>query len=152
MSMLIAPDTAYGKELWKWDHHEGEAHPSDASIRGMRPNGFRAFPAMLYRVTQTNPHKWESEVARDAVAQTALEQRGFVAGGLAAAAADYDRLQQSFAVAAAERNYADRRMSEAARAESDAAEQASSRHLGAIPETPIRRRGRTPKAAEPVSA
>lgn len=151
MSMIIAPDTPYGKELWKWDHHEGETHPSDSTIRGMRPNGYRPFPAMCYRMTQKNPWLWESEIARDEPALRLLEQRGFVGGGLDAAAAAYDRQQQAFAVAAAERNFADRHLSEAARAESHAAEQASSRHLGEIPETPIRRRGR-PKKADQTAA
>ena len=50
-------------------------------------------------------------------------------------------------MAAAHRNYEDRNMSDGARAHSNAVEQASSRHLGEIPETPIRRRrGRPTKA------
>ena len=77
MSMLIAPETPYGKELWKWEHHEGEAHPQDSSIRGMRPNGHRPFPELMYKATQKNPWKFEQELAVDEVAQRNLASRGF---------------------------------------------------------------------------
>lgn len=140
MALLIAPDTPYGKELWKWEHHEGETHPSDPSIRGMRPSTKREYPAMLYRATGKNPWSFEKEIARDEVEQRNLESRGFVMGGQGSAAEAYDRLVQNAALAAAHRNYEDRNISANARAEVDAAEQASSRHLGEIPETPIRRR------------
>lgn len=142
MSMVVTPDTPYGKELWKWDHLESETHPSDSSIRGMRPATFKSHPAMMYRMTQKNPWKWDSEIAADENAQRNLESRGFVAGGLAAAAEAFDVHEKAMAVAAAERNYADRHISEKARAEVNAAEQASSQHLGEIPAQPIKRRGR----------
>ena len=46
---------------------------------------------------------------------------------------------------AAHRNYEDRNVSAKARAEIDSVEQASSTHLGEIPRTPIRKRGRPAK-------
>ena len=140
MSVLIAPDTPYGKELWRWDHHEGEAHPQDSSIRGMRPSHFRQYPAMMYLVTQKNPWKYESVTAKSEVEQRNLESRGFVAGGLQAACDAFDAKMQNLAVVAAARNHEDRNMSEGAKAERDAIEQASSTHLGEIPE------GKKPKA------
>lgn len=140
MSMVVTPDTPYGKELWKWDHLESETHPSDPTIRGMRPASFKAYPAMMYRVTQKNPYKWESESAADENAQRNLESRGFVAGGLQAAADAFDKSMADLARAAAERNFADRNMSEKARDEVNAAEQASSQHLGEIPAKPIKKR------------
>ena len=145
MAILIAPDTPYGKELWKWDHREDETHPSDPTIRGMRPAHKRDFPMKMYRVTGKNPLTYEKTDAADEVAQRNLESRGYVAGGLGAAVAAFDGLVQDAAMAAAHRNYEDRNMSEQAQAHSNAVEQASSRHLGEIPATPIRRRGRRPK-------
>lgn len=145
MSMLIAPDTPYGKELWKWEHHEGEAHPTDSSIRGMRPNGFRPYPAMLYRATQKNPWKFDQQMVRDEVAEGLAVGQGFVSGGQQAAADAFDARQQDLSLAAAHRNYEDRNISEKARAEVNAAEQASSTHLVEIKRTPIRKRGRPAK-------
>ena len=146
MAMFVAPDTPYGKELWKWDHRENETCPTDPTIRGMRPASRREYPALMYRVTGKYPWTFEKEKAVDEAAQRNLESRGFVAGGMGNAAEAFDRLVQDAAMAAAHRNYEDRNMSEAARAHSSAVEQASSRHLGEIPETPIRRRGRRPKS------
>lgn len=145
MSMLIAPDTPFGKEMWKWEHHEGEAHPTDSSIRGMRPAHYRPYPAMLYRATQKNPWKFDELIVKDDVAERLAIGQGFVPGGKAAAAEAFDTRQQDVAMAAAHRNYEDRNVSERARAEINAAEQASSSHLGEIPETPIRRRVGRPK-------
>lgn len=146
MSLVITPDTPYGKELWKWDHREDETCPTDPTIRGMRPSTKRDYPALMYRVTGKNPWTYDQARAVDEAAQRNLESRGFVAGGKAAANEAYDRLVQDAALAAAHRNYEDRNMSPAALAHSSAVEQASSRHLGEIPATPIRR-GRKPKEA-----
>ena len=147
MALLIAPDTPYGKELWRWEHHDGEAHPSDPNLRGMRPSSFRAYPAMLYRATQQNPWQFDQQEVADEVAERLAVGQGFVSGGKAAAAEAFQARQQDLAMAAAHRNYEDRNVSERARAEIDAAEQASSTHLGEIPETPIKRRGRPRKQA-----
>lgn len=150
MAILISEQSEYGKEAWKWEHTTADRHPSDPSIRGMRPVSFQPYPAMLYKATQNNPWKFEEHIVGDAHEQRNLESRGFVAGGQAAAAAAYEAAQQAVAVAAAERNWQDRNMGEKARAESDAVEQASSKHLGEIPRTPITRRGR-PRKVETVS-
>lgn len=139
MGMLIAPDTGYGRELWKWDHHQGEAHPNDPTIRGMRPTSFQSHPAMMYKATQKNPWKFEEETAADLNAQRNLESRGFVAGGKQAAADAFDSHMQALAVGAAHRNYEDRNMSEKAKAESNVAEQSSSTHLAEIPRKRVRR-------------
>lgn len=149
MSVLQSNDSVYGKEAWKWEHHVGEAHPSDPTVKGMRPREFQPYPAMLYRASQKNPWKFEEYLAKDENDQALQEAQGFVAGGKQAAADRYDAMQQEIAKLAANRNYNDRNMSEAAKAESNAAEQASSRHLAEIPETPIKRRGRPKAAATP---
>lgn len=147
MGMLISPDTAYGREIWKWDHHKGETHPSDPTIRGMRPSAYEPYPAMMYRATQKNPWRFEHEIAKDETMQRNLESRGYVAGGMQAAADAFDKGTQDLAVAAAHRNYEDRNISEKARAEVNAAEEASATHLGEIPRTPVKR-GRKPKPVQ----
>jgi hypothetical protein len=147
MGVIVVQDSPYGKECWKWEHREDETHPQDPTIRGMRPATKREYPMAMYQMTGKNPWTWEREQAADEVERRNLESRGFVAGGLGAAAEAFDALVQDAALAAAHRNYEDRSMSEKARAHSNAVEQASSRHLGEIPETPIRRRGRRPKEA-----
>ena len=143
MSVLRSSDGVYGKEAWKWEHHQGETHPSDPTIRGMRPREFQAYPAMLYRATQKNPWRFDQHLATDANDQATQEAQGFVAGGQQAAADRYDAMQQEIAVLAANRNWNDRNMSDKAKAEVNEAEQASSRHLAEIPEKP--RRGRPRK-------
>lgn len=150
MSMLIAEETPYGQELWRWEHHEGETHPTNKTIRGMRPNGHRAFPELMYKATQKNPWQFEKEVAADEVMQRNLQSRGFCSGGPGKAAEAFDGMMQGLAVAAAHRNYEDRNMSDGAKAHRDAVESSSSVHLGEIPETPIRavdkkKRGRPAK-------
>ena len=147
MSVNIPPDSPYGRELWKWEHREDEVCPTDKNLRGMRPATRREYPAMMYKATGKNPWTFERELVIDEAAQHHMESRGFVAGGTGEAAKAFDNLVQSATLAAAHRNYEDRNMSEGARAHSESVEQASSRHLGEIVETPIRRRGRRPKAA-----
>ena len=151
MSMIVTPDTPYGKELWKWEHREDETCPQDSTIRGMRPSSPRMYPAMLYKATGKNPWTFDMEKAADEVKQRNMESRGFVAGGKGKAAEAFDGLVQSAALAAAHRNYEDRNMSESARAHSSAVEQASSRHLGEIPAAPIRKRGRPVKVVHDVA-
>jgi hypothetical protein len=90
-----------------------------------------------------NPWKFEEFVVHSADEQRNMESRGFVAGGQGEAAKAYQAAQQTLAVEAAERNHRDRNMSEKALAESNAVEQESSRHLGEIPRTPIKRHRRT---------
>lgn len=147
MAIIVPPDSPYGRELWRWDHREDETCPTDKTIHGMRPAHKRDYPAKMYRVTGKNPLVYDKTDAADEVSQRNLESRGYVAGGLGAAVAAFDGLVQDAALAAAHRNYEDRNISPAARAEVDAVEQASSRHLGEIPATPIRRRGRRPKGS-----
>lgn len=60
MPMVITPDSALGRELWKWDHTTREIHPSDEDkpsheqLHGMRPTEWQEFPQMLYKAHQ-NP-------------------------------------------------------------------------------------------------
>jgi hypothetical protein len=129
--------------MWKWEHRQDEVHDTDPSVRGMRPIGFQRYPAMLYKVTKNNPWTFDEHVVQSEMEERNMLSRGFVAGGQAEAVKAYEAEQQGLAIAAAERNYADRNMGEKAQAERDAVEQESSRHLGEIPRTPIKRHRRT---------
>jgi hypothetical protein len=148
MSIIIPAESHYGKELWKWEHHTGEVHPSDPTIRGMRPREFQPYPAMMVKVTQKNPWQFEEVIVHSEMEQRNLESRGFVSGGRGEAAKAFDAAQQELAVQAAHRNWDDRHAGEKARAEIERVEQASSKHLGEIPATPIKKRGRPAKKAE----
>ena len=143
MAILISSESEYGKEQWKWEHTTADRHPTDPAIHGMRPVGFQPYPAMMYRATQKNPWRFEEHVVHSELEQRNMESRGFFAGGQGVAADAFDKDQFGVAVAAAERNYQDRNMGEKARAESNAAEEASSTHLGEIARTPVKRHRRT---------
>lgn len=147
MAVVYAPESAMGKELWKWDHTTAETHPLDSTIHGMRPTEFQPYPAMGYKVTNRNPLTFDSATAGSPREQSSLEDQGFVFGGRLKAVDRYDAQQREFAKLAANRAYSDRTMSEAAQAEARDADAATLEHLPVIPETPVKRRGRKPKAA-----
>ena len=88
--------------------------------------------------------------AEDEVAASRLESLGYRKGQVAAI--EYVKsLEQMVAVAAAERAYQDRNMSEKAKAEVEKVEASTIQHVAVIPETPIKRkRGRPPKVAVPA--
>ena len=86
------------------------------------------------------------EAADEAQARNLLS-RGYARGRVAAEQAVMDA-EQAAAKAAANRAFHERRMSEAARAEAQAADEATGKHLGEIPETPIRKRGRPVKTTK----
>lgn len=134
MSVLVDPQSRYGIEAWKWENPRSRSNPHDSSVKGMSADGYEAYPTMLYKATQKNPWKFEQHVAHSEVEQRNMESRGFVAGGKQAAADAFDKERQEDAVMAAVRNAEDKNMSPKAKAESDAVEQASSRHLRGIPE------------------
>lgn len=85
--------------------------------------------------------------AQDEADARNLLSRGYVQGRAAAEAAVVEQEQRD-AVAAAERNFSDRRMSDAAKAEADEADRATAKHLPAVPVTPIRKRGRPVKESK----
>ena len=149
MGLVITPDSAYGRELWKWEHHTGESVTvGNHTVSGMRANGYQPYPAMLYKVTEKNPWKWEERIAADEVEARNLQSRGFVAGGLQAACDAYEQDRQEVAVQAAARAYTDRNMSDKAKAEVEAAEQEHSGHMAEMPETPIKRSPGRPRKVQ----
>ena len=80
---------------------------------------------------------FETKLATGEVAARLLIGQGYSAGG-PRVRPGYDERQRDLALAAAHRNHDDRGISDAARAEVEAAEEASSRHLGEIPRSPVK--------------
>jgi hypothetical protein len=134
MAVFHAPETAMAKELRKWEYG-----PQDQGYRG--PREYQEYPKMLSLAGRNDAGQvviLEERVADDAVQERNLESRGFCFGrGVALEAFHENRAAEG--VAAAERAYTDRRMSPKAQAEAaEADEAAGMRHVGAVPETPIK--------------
>jgi len=111
------------KELRKWN----------------APYVYREYPRMLYRgVTRTSGLvEVEQKIITSDTDQAVAQGAGWVAHPQQAITAETQR-QEAPGIAAAERAYRDRAMSAAAQAEAAAADGASAKHLGAIPERPKR--------------
>lgn len=165
----------YAKEMAKF-----EQFPSKYGPRPGNPYKYRPFPKMVYRaevwkgkplcmaappnpVEYSNPGEFDraEQAARQFTErcqrivqderefQIAMEQ-GFRESPAEAVAYLEGRMERE-SRAAAERNYADRLMSDGAKAEAKAEEarifSEEGRHAGEIPRKPIRRRGRPKKSA-----
>lgn len=115
--------------------------------------GHDQWPAMFYKMKRstTNGDFITEHYISAADEQEArnLESRGYRQGQLAAIEFVKEQ-EQAVAVAAAERAYADRNLSDKAKAEAQQADDAVSGHLGAVPVTPIRKRGRPAKVTAPA--
>jgi len=121
------------KELKKWN----------------RPYRYQAFPRMLFRGVTTTGGRLEVEqrIVGTELEQSAAEAAGWLDHPTRAIDAETHR-QEAPGIAAAERAYRDRRMSDAAQAEAAQLDGATSRHLGALPARPVRRSHKAkPKAA-----
>lgn len=144
MAMLLGPETAYAKEMAKW-----EPFPSQWGGAG-RPYTFQEFPKRLYKAERNAAGRIviaDAQTARDDHEERNLLSRGFCFGQEGALAA-IEKEQQVHGELAAERNFEIKhgRLSEAAAAEVRAAEaEHGARHLPVVAETPIpahRKRGR----------
>lgn len=157
MAIVHSPDSEYSKEIEKWN--------TEQRYGGMRPNSFQAFPKMLYKAHARENGKVMCgdplAAIGDPVGEAFSRSCQLIVGNEEQAAsarragwydspddavAGYHAQQTEQANIAAQRHFADQRLSEQARAEADAADAATHEHLPAIPETPIRRRGRPRKA------
>lgn len=50
MPVVINPDSEYGKELAKWNTPRSQFVPgTNNTVRGMKPDGYERYPAMLYK-------------------------------------------------------------------------------------------------------
>ena len=142
------PAAPYAREMAKWEMGYSPYGPPG---RPRETVGYQEWPALFYRCkrSETNGdfqvvHYQEATSPSHA---DQLEAQGY-RKGRAAAEAYVVELEQQIAVAAAERAAQDRRMSPKAKAEAQAADDATAQHVGEVPETPIKRRGRPVKIKE----
>ena len=144
------PASAYSREMAKWEMGYSPYGPPG---RPRELVGHQEYPAMFYKVRRSaaphevsaGPFVVEHHIeAKDENEARNLESRGYVRGRAAAEQA-IEASEQALAVAAAERAFSEQRMSDNAKAEAAKADDATSQHLGEIPVTPIKRRGRPRK-------
>jgi len=120
---------------------------------GRGPYTYQPYPKRLYKAGRPNGTSIEitgAVTVENEQQHRMQEGQGYHPGPQEA----IDAILQSdaeIAKLAANRAYHDRRMSPEAQAEARAAESLSSNHLGEIPRTPIKKRGRPAKKAETVA-
>jgi len=134
------PASAYAREMAK---HEMGYSPYGPPGRPRELIGQPQWPAMFYKVkrdAQTGKIVTEHMQAADEQDAPNMLSRGYVQG-LGEAHAALIASEQSLAVAAAERAYADRNMSEKAKAEAEKFESTTVQHVAEIPEAPKRVKG-----------
>jgi hypothetical protein len=143
------PAAPYAREMAKWEMGYSPFGPPG---RPRETVGFQPWPALFYKMTRSATNgeflvEHYKEVGSDREASEA-ERLGYRLGQ-AAAIAYVESLEQQIAVAAAERAYSERTMSDKARAEAAAADDATSAHLPEVPVTTVRRRRgpNTPKTS-----
>jgi hypothetical protein len=143
--IVYNPASAYAKEMAKWEMGYSPYGPPG---RPREVYGNQEWPKAFYKMRRSPTNGdflVDNFIACESPAQAAtLEAQGYRLGREAAEAYVVE-LEQMVAVAAAERAKSDLRMSEKAKAEAQAADDATSQHVGAVPETPIKRRGRPVK-------
>ena len=144
----ISGSSKYAEEMRKWEAHHSQFGPPG------RPYEFHAYPTRMYKASR--PKAGGSAVFEGADAandqeRESLERNGFVYGGQAAALEVLEQREFEIAELAANRAFHDRKMSDKAQLEAEKADSSTINHLPAIPETPVRRRGRPKKAAEPAA-
>lgn len=141
MSVMHSQESKYSIESRKY-----EAQFTQFGAPG-RPHVYRDYPTMMYKAGR-NPQGMMIEIlpgtdgraeASNEAERANLESLGYVWGGAKAAVDAFERRLLDDAAIAAARNHEDLGMSDKAKAESNAAENASSDHLPAIPETPVKR-------------
>ena len=136
------PAGAYAREMAKWEMGWSPFGPPG---RPRERVGHPAYPCRMYKVKRADlggdvviEH---SADAADEVQERNFRSRGYY-NGLEEAAKALAQREQDAARLAAERAAHERHMSDAARAEAAAADDAHDGHLAAVPETPIQRRVR----------
>lgn len=139
---LIPPGSPEGQERRKWEQHYGPlGSPGN-------PYVYREYPKTLYkagRPSHTNIEITGSITAHDADEEARLRSQGWAVSQEAAIEA-VKAQHVEFSKLAAERHYQERFMSEPAQREAAQADEAAGvQHLPAVPETPVRRRGRPAK-------
>lgn len=142
MPVVITPESALGREMAKWE----------------KPYHFEPFPQMLYRAIRRPDGvvvcDAESRACIHVVQSEAELSRAVEAGWRLSppdALAFFESRERSKADAAAHRAYEDRNMGDAARAEAQAADDATHEHVAEVPEQ-RRQRGRPRKSSLPPAA
>jgi len=154
--VIHSPASEYSKEMARWETRPREdgsvtSGMINAARRAGKHHGafeHREYPKCVYRFEQTpNGIKLaEFQTAHSDVEERNLQSRGFH-GDQHEAIAIVERANQAAAVGAANRAFHDRRMSSKAQREAAAADAATSRHLGEIPQARIKPRAKPgPKA------
>jgi hypothetical protein len=150
MGVVRTGESAYDKEMDKWDTPQRQG--------GMRPDTFQAFPAMLYKAHQRDNGQWAVNDPFDEnwsrrchmIVRDERELRQQLDNGWRPTpqeALEYaNRFQQAIADAAAERHFADQRLSEKARREAAAADAETNDHVPEI--AAPKKRGRPAKVTE----
>jgi hypothetical protein len=145
------PASSYAREMAKWEMGYSPYGPPG---RPRETVGHQAYPAACYRMSRSKTNGdfvIESFILAESPEHKArLEAQGY-REGRAAAQAHVEELEQAVARAAAERAYADRNLGEKAKAEAAKIEDATSGHVGEIPATPVKPRGRPKKMAAPTA-
>ncbi len=151
-------ESEHAKEMALWEMRptrEVSQDMIDEARRAGKHHGvftYQEYPKAMYKAEQTpNGIKIPDDAAHRPSVASAVEEQNMRSRGYRTSSDDaikaVEEVNQAAAVADAERNFTDRRMSKQARAEADAAEQATSKHVGEIPATPIQRRGRKAKVS-----
>ena len=132
------PAGAYAREMAKWEMGWSPFGPPG------RPRGAAVpYPCRMYKVKRAETGGGvvieHSADAADVTQERNYRSRGYY-NGLAEAADALSAHEQEAAHLAAERGANERKMSDKARTEAAAADDATSGHLAAVPETPILKR------------
>lgn len=148
MGILRSPQDGYINEMAKWEHRDVAVN--DTLIRAIPFAGggkggapFAEFPKAMYRAEpgdggyQIAGYKQVGSEGEEAIARGQgwhLTQEDAMAGA--------EARQQELARLAANRAHTEKWMSEGARREAQAVDEATMQHVPVIPETPIRKGGK----------
>ena len=139
MGILHSPDSAYAKEMTRWEAQGSTMGP------GLRPYVKYDYPMMVHlagSLPKGGVGILEQIIVEDDTRRTAARSVGYRDTPLEAIDA-FNEQQLEYAKLAAERNFEVRRMSAHAQREVVQAEaDAGAQHLPTIPPTPIKRRPR----------
>ncbi len=129
--LVIGPNTAYAKELCKWEAHWTQYGAPQ------RPYEYRDYPHRMYKPTRsatTSEVTFEGQTAENEHDRERLERVGFVFGGQGEAMKVLEAREFEIAELAANRALNDRRLSANAQAEAAAVDDTTIRHLPVINE------------------
>jgi len=146
MPVVIVPGTPHATEVCKWEYSDFRLGDEQGQ-RG--PRTYQEYPMRLYkggRNAQNQVDLVDSRVADDESQRRRLEADGYQFGPEKAIAV-YEAHERELAKLEANLNHQVRSMGEKAQAEANAVIDDAPDHIGEIPETPIKRRGRPKKVS-----